>query len=226
MKENFKIIPKKERPREKAIINGVESLSDEELLAIVLRCGTKNKNVLELSSFIMRKYINFNNLINCSYNELIEIEGIKDAKAIEILTIMEILKRIQRNKINRLQKITTPDEVYKYFSVLINEEKQEIFIVIFLNVKSHIIRYEKLFIGGVTSSIIDVNLVFKKAISYGASKIICIHNHPSGDPTPSKQDIFITEKIADIGEILNIKLVDHIIIGKCGYISLKKESYF
>ena len=226
MNDEFKKIPLKERPREKAIVDGVDTLSNEELLAIILRCGTKNKSVLTLAGFIMKKYITFNNLINCNYNELIQIEGIKQAKAIEILAIMEIAKRIQKNKINNLKKINDPEDIYNYFSLLIEEEKQEIFMVIFLNIKSHIIKYEKLFVGGVNCSIIDVNLIFKKAISYGACKIICLHNHPSGDPTPSNQDILITKKIAAIGNLLDVKVIDHIIIGKKCYVSLKKESYF
>jgi len=225
MKDNFKIIPVNERPREKAINNGVETLSNEELLAIILRCGTKKMNVLELSSLIMRKYITFNNLINCNYEELIEIEGINKAKAIEILAIIEISKRVQKNRKNNLKKITDPNEIYEHFSILIKEEKQEVFMVIFLNIKSHIIKYEKLFVGGTSCSIIDVNLIFKKAINYGSSKIICLHNHPSGDSTPSSQDIFITKKIMKIGEITGIKLLDHIIIGKDNYTSLKKENY-
>ena len=99
-------------------------------------------------------------------------------------------------------------------------------MVIFLNVKSHIIKYETLFIGGSSFSIIDVNLILKKAISYGATKIVCLHNHPSGDPTPSSQDVLITKKIKMNAEMLDIKLLDHIIIGKCGYVSLKKEGIF
>lgn len=225
MKDDFKIIPKKERPREKALYNGIDSLSNEELLALILRCGTKNKNVIELATFIMKKYYTFNNLINCTYEELIKIEGIKQAKAVEILAIMEISKRIQKNRIGELKKINSPEDIYKHFSLLINEEKQEVFMVIFLNIKSHIIKYEKLFIGGVNSSIIDINVIFKKAINYGASKIICLHNHPSGDSSPSTQDVLITKKIMKVGEIVSVPLVDHIIIGKGNYTSLKKESY-
>lgn len=225
MKDEFKNIPIKERPREKAINQGIEYLSNSELLAIVLRCGTKNKSVIELANFILSKYYNLNNLVNCSYNELIEIEGIKQAKAIEILAIMEIAKRVQISKINDKKKITSPEDIYEYFSVFLKEEKQEVFMVVFLNIKSHIIKYEKMFVGGINSSLIDVNLIFKKAISYGASKIICIHNHPSGDPTPSTQDILVTKKILKVGDIVDVQVLDHIIIGNMSYISLKKESY-
>lgn len=221
----LKNVPKNERPREKAILHGVDSLSDKELLAIILRCGTKDENVLELSNNILNKYYNFNNLANCTYEELTLIKGIKQAKAIELLAIMEIAKRIQKSKINNLKKISHPDEIYEYFSILLKEEKQENFMVIFLNIKSHIIKYETLFVGGINNSIIDVNLIFKKAINYGSTKIICLHNHPSGDPTPSIQDISITKKIIEIGEMLNIKVLDHIIIGKKNYVSLKKDLF-
>lgn len=225
MKENFKCIPKNERPREKAINYGIDSLSNEELLAILLRCGTKSKNVLELANDIMKKHQTFSNLVNSTYEELIKLEGINTAKAIEILTITEINKRIQKSKISKIKKITKPKEIYDNFSVLLKDEKQEVFMVIFLNIKSQIIKYEKLFVGGTNCSVIDINLIFKKAMNYGSSKIICLHNHPSGDPTPSNQDIFTTKKIIKISELTNIQLLDHIIIGKDNYTSLKKENY-
>lgn len=212
-------------PREKAIRNGITTLSNNELLALVLKTGTKNMNVFELSNYILNKYNNFNELINCSYEELIKINGIKKAKAIEILAIMEIAKRVQMSKIDNLKVINNTDDVYNYFSLLLKEEKQEVFMVIFLNVKSHIIKYEKLFVGGVSNSIVDVNLILKRALISGASKIICVHNHPSGDPTPSVQDVLITKKIIKMCEMVDIKMVDHIIIGKEDYISLKKMSY-
>lgn len=226
MNSNFKNLPVSERPREKAIQNGINSLSNVELLAIILKCGVKGQSVIELSNQIMRKYFNFNNLMNSNYKELIEINGINKAKAIEILSIMEIAKRIQKNKIDDVKSVNSPDDIYNNFSLLLKEEKQENFMVVFLNIKSHIIKYEILFVGGSSFSIIDVNLILKKAIGYGASKIICIHNHPSGDPTPSKQDILITKKINMNAEMLDITLLDHIIIGKAGYISLKKEGIF
>lgn len=226
MNSDFKNIPIEERPREKALNTGFESLSDASLLALVLKSGTKGQHVLTLSNNIMTIYKNFNNLMNSVYSELIEIKGIKKAKAIEILAIMEIAKRIQKSKINTIKIINSPEDIYDNFSLLIKEEKQEIFMVIYLNIKSHIIKYEKLFIGGSNASIIDVNLIFKHAISYGAFKIICVHNHPSGDPTPSRQDILITKKINAISELVDIKLMDHIIFGKNDFISLKKEGIF
>lgn len=212
-------------PREKAIRNGITTLSNNELLALVLKTGTKKMNVFELSNYILNRYNSFNELINCSYEDLIKINGIKKAKAIEILAIMEIAKRVQMSKIDKLKTINSADDVYNYFSMLLKEENQEVFMVIFLNIKSHIIKYEKLFVGGVSNSIVDVNLILKKALISGANKIICVHNHPSGDPTPSVQDVLITKKIIKMCELVDIKVVDHIIIGKEDYISLKKMSY-
>lgn len=226
MKSDFKNIPLNDRPREKALNNGVEFLSDQELLAIILKCGTKGQSVLDLSNTIMKKYHNFSNLINCNYNELISIQGINKAKAIEIMSIIEIIKRIQKSKVNDIKVINSPDDIYEIFSPLLENETQENFWIIYLNIKSHVIKWEKLFVGGVSISIIDVNLILKKAIEYGACKIICIHNHPSGDPTPSNQDILITKKINKNLLVLDMKLLDHIIIGKCGYISLKREGIF
>ena len=226
MNSRFKNIPENERPREKFLNLGPQFLSDQELLAVILKNGTKDLHVIELANEIMKKHYNFNNLLNCNFEDLIVIKGISKAKAIEILAIMEIAKRMQKSKINDIKIINSPEDVYNNFSLLLKDEKQENFMVIFLNVKSHVIRYEVLFVGGSNVSIIDVNLIFKKAILYGASKIICLHNHPSGDPTPSKQDILITKKINMNGEMLDVKLLDHIIIGKTEYISLKKEGIF
>lgn len=222
MKQDIKKLPEHDRPREKAVKYGIEYLSNVELLALVLRCGSRKMNVIELSQYIMNKYYSFNNLVNCCYEELVDIEGIKQAKAIEILAIMEIAKRVQKSKLENIKEIRSPKDIYDYFSVLLKEEKQEIFMVVYLNIKSHIIRYEKLFVGGISSSIVDVNLIFKKAISYGASKIICLHNHPSGDPTPSKQDLLLFKKINNVGAILEIKIMDHIIIGKGSYYSFEE----
>lgn len=226
MNSFFKDIPYNERPREKAINSGVENLTNQELLAIILKCGVKGQNVLQLSNKIFETYHNFNNLMNSSYKDLIKIRGINKAKAIEILAIMEIAKRIQENKIRNLQKINSPDEIYDNFSIFLKEELQENFMVIFLDIKSHVIRHEIMFIGGTSFSIVDINLILRKSISYGACKIICLHNHPSGDPTPSAQDILLTKKINKNAEILDIKLLDHIIVGKNSYVSLKKEGIF
>ena len=226
MGNDFKSIPVEDRPREKALRYGFDTLSDSELLALILKTGIKGISVMSLSNSILNTYYNFNNLMNSVYKDLINIVGINKVKAIEILAIMEIAKRIQKNKIMEVKVINSPEDIYNNFSLLIKEEKQEVFMVIYLNIKSHIIKYEKLFVGGCNFSIIDVNLIFKNAISYGAYKIICVHNHPSGDPTPSKQDILITKKINMTGEMVDIKLIDHIIIGKKTFVSLKKEGMF
>lgn len=226
MASKFKEIPKQERPREKFINSGWSSLSDQELLAVVLKSGTKDLDVLDLAGSIIKKYYNFNNLLNCKYEELITIKGIKQAKAIEILAIMEIAKRMQKSKVEERLIINSPEDIYNSFSIFIENEVQENFMVIFLNIKSYVIRYEKLFIGGTNFSIIDVNLILKKSIEYGACKIICLHNHPSGDPTPSNQDVMITKKIDMNAQILDIKLLDHIIVGKNKFVSLKKDGFF
>ena len=223
MRQNINDIPLEERPREKAKKFGIESLSNEELLALVFRCGSRTNNVIDLAKNIMHKYKTFNNLVNTTYEELIKLNGVKEVKALEILAIMEITKRVGKNKINDLKIIKSPKDIYEYFSVLLKDRGQEVFMVVFLNVKSHILRYEELFKGGVNSSIVDVNMIFKKAISYDACKIICLHNHPSGDPTPSKQDILVAKKIDKMGAVLEVNVMDHIIIGKGRYFSFREN---
>jgi len=223
---DFSKIPIKDRPREKFLNNGPEYLSDQELLALMLHFGTKGQSVLDLANNIIKRYYNFNNLLNCNYEDLIKVPGIKKAKAIQILAIMEIVKRMQKNKLEDIKTINSPEDIFECYSLMLNEEKQENFVVIFKNIKSHVIKHETLFVGGSNCSIVDINLILNKAIRYGACKIICLHNHPSGDPTPSKQDIIITKKINMNSEMLDIKLLDHIIIGRNNYISLKKEGIF
>lgn len=223
MKRSMLDIPKEQQPREKAKRYGVDSLSNEELLSLVFRCGNKTNNVFNLANIVMNKYKTFNNLLNATYEELSKLNGIKEAKALEILAIMEIAKRIGINRINELKVVKSPKEIYEYFSILLKDKSQEVFMVIFLNVKAHIIKHEELFKGGVNCSIVDVNMIFKKAISYDASKIICLHNHPSGDPTPSKQDILVAKKIDKMGEVLEINVMDHIIIGKGRFFSFRQN---
>ena len=191
------------RPREKMLREGIDRLSDEELIAIILRNGTKNNSVLDIAKDLIKQYGGLNGLLNCDIYSLMKIKGIKKAKAITLLTILEITKRANKERM--------------HFN-----EKQENFMVIYLNIKLHIIKKEILFKGGDTGAYVDVNMMFKNAILCGAKNIICVHNHPSGDSSPSKEDMDITENIRNLSKITKINLLDHIIIGKKEYFSFKE----
>lgn len=211
------------RPREKALVNGIETLKDVELLALIIRCGTKGVSSLEIGENIIKEYSTLSNLLNCDTYSLMKVKGIKKAKALEIVAIMELAKRVSNEKNQKVSSIKGALDVYNLYKTELENSLQEQFIVIFLNIKLNIIKKETLFIGGESSSIIDTNLIFRKAMMCGARKIICLHNHPSGDSYPSNEDISLTNKIRKIGEIVKIELLDHIIIGKNKYFSFKES---
>ena len=206
------------KPRERLKKYGVKSLSDGELLAIILRCGTKNMNVLELSNKILTDCNGITNLSNISLNTLSKIKGIGEAKAISILASLELGKRSL--KINEDKNIINNSKViYDLFKYDYINVYQEHFTVLFLDVKKNLITKELLYVGTISTAIVHPREVFKSAIKHSASCIILLHNHPSGDSTPSNADIDLTKKIKEAGDIIGIPLIDHIIIGHNNYYS-------
>lgn len=216
-------IDKSNRPREKALMTGIKNLSDSELLAIVIRCGIRGVSAIEMGKIILEKYGSLSNLLSIDVYSLMEIKGIKKAKAIELMAVIELAKRVGCESTRSMITINDANTAYNCVRAELENERQEHFIVLFLNIKLKLIKKEILFIGGECSSLVDVNLLFKKAITCGARKLICLHNHPSGDPTPSREDVQLTKKIRLIGEIVKIELIDHIIVGKNDYFSFSKE---
>lgn len=217
-------IPLNERPMEKLLQFGVESLSNEELLAILLRTGTKGENVIALSRRVLIELDGLDGLLNVSFEEASKIKGIKKVKACQIISMMELVNRVRTLKSkNENLKISSPKDVS---ALLINEMsnlKQEVFKLILLNTKNVVIGTKDVFKGTLNSSIVHPREVFKEAIQRGSANIIVCHNHPSGDPTPSKEDIDITLRLKECGKIMGIGLLDHIIIGNNKYVSLKEK---
>lgn len=215
-------INKYDRPREKVLMSGIKNLSDSELLAIIIRCGIKGISAIDIGKIILEKYGSLFNLLTTDVYSLMKIKGIKKAKAIELMAVIELAKRVGNEKNRELVTIKDADSAYNYVKAELENEMQENFLVLFLNVKLKVIKKENLFVGGECSSLVDINLLFKKAITCGARKIICIHNHPSGDPTPSSEDINLTNRIRQVAKIVKIELLDHIIVGKTDYFSFSK----
>lgn len=224
--DNIKIsdIPLNERPMEKLLNYGVDGLSNPELLAILLRTGTKGENVISLSTRLLANLGDLDGILDASLEDIKAIKGIKDVKACQIIALSELFKRFKtlRSK-NNLFKVSSPKDIAE---LLINEMSylnQEVLKLILLNTKNNIIKMENIFKGSLNSSIVHPREIFREAVKYGSANIIITHNHPSGDPTPSREDINITNRLKECGEIMGIKLLDHLIIGNNRYFSLKEK---
>ena len=217
---NFKELPNSEKPRERFVNKGKEALSNEELLSIILKTGTKNISVKEVSCKLLNLVKDIRNLKDVSINTLTNIEGIGKVKAIELLAVIELGRRIfEKVNDNDLISCTNPVNIINYFNYLFKDKKQEEFYVLFLDNKKKCISKKLLFKGSINFSIVHPREIFKEAYLCSASFIICLHNHPSGDSYPSREDDNITKKIKEIGVIHGIPLIDHIIIGQNNYYS-------
>lgn len=216
----IKDIPVEERPRERLINVGVQNLSNEELLSILLKSGTKDNSVKVLANNILKQLDSIRDLKDLTLESLMKIKGIKQAKACELLACCELGRRINQkiSNINEI-KILSSDSVFDYYKNILEDKKQEYFYCVYLDTKNKIIKDKLLFVGTINESLVHPREVFKEAYLLSASSIICIHNHPSGNVNPSKNDIIITNQLKAAGEFLGIKLLDHIIIGKNEYYS-------
>jgi len=217
----IKEMPKKERPRERLMIYGVGALTNEELLALLIRSGTKDLSVMELSKHILYHLEHITDLKNMKLKELTHIPGIKEAKATTILAAIELGKRLSSYQKSEKKKITEPLDVYHILSPEIGHLDQEHFICFYLNTKSEIIHYETIFIGTINQTLIHPREILSIALKLKASAVLFAHNHPTGDSYPSKADMDATEKLKDASRILGIDLVDHIIIGHHQFYSMK-----
>ena len=211
-----------ERPREKMILNGANCLSDAELLAIIIRTGTKELNAIQLGQAIIDKADNIRYLQDLTFEELKSINGIGQTKALQIKAALELAKRISSYKPLKY-KIKNPWDIYKYYMESLRYQYKEIFKVVLLNTKNEIITDVDISIGTLNSSLVHPREVFREAIRRSSNKIILLHNHPSGNCEPSKEDKNITNRLKDCGEIIGIEVIDHIIIGDGVYFSFKEN---
>ena len=210
-------------PREKALNYGINSLDENELLALIIKTGCKDKDIFELVSEIIDKANGFNNLLSLNYEELISIKGIKQAKALEILAILEITKRLNKIKKIDLETIDGSKSLVAWCRSNIAFSLQEEFMAIFLNNSGHILKYEILFKGTETSTIVSINEIIRRAILLKSSHLVIAHNHPSGRAYPSQDDIKLTDNLNNALKMMNIKLLDHLIITKDDYYSFNKQ---
>lgn len=202
-------------------MRGPQNLSNAELIAILLRTGTKGKSVIQLALELVIKYDNLAQFALQSVDSLSRNTGIGKDKAATLVAAFELSKRIDlQKKWFSNKKISSPEDVAGIFMPLLRDEVKERFIVVCLNSSNRIIKYETISIGILNSSLIHPREVFKVAIENNSANIILIHNHPSGNPEPSREDIEVTKKLADAGNILEIKVFDHIIIAQNSYTSI------
>ncbi len=219
----IKDIPKEGRPRERFLKLGPESLSDAELFAILLRTGSKGENVIDMSNRLIAEY-GLDKLFECSLNELQKIKGIGPSKAMQILTIAELQKRANQSK-NPVKRISCAKDVFNLMHEKLKDKKEEQFYILILNTQNFLISEPIMISKGILdASIIHPREVFKPAIKNSAAKIILVHNHPSGDPNPSNEDLDITEKIIKAGEEIGIKVLDHVIIGNNSHWNWKEKN--
>lgn len=217
-------MPENERPKEKLLRYGAESLSNPELLAIILRTGTKGENVLALSQRIISEFNGLNGILNASVKEMTEIKGVKESKASQMIAIAELFKRFNTYKsFNEFKRVSSPNDVASMLYGEMGTFNQEVLKLIILNTKNEIKKIKDVFKGSLNSSLVHPREIFNEAIRNSAASIIICHNHPSGDPTPSDEDIKVTTRLKECGEIIGIKLIDHIIIGRNIYVSLKEK---
>ena len=217
---DFKKIPDCDKPRERLYVCGSENLSNEELISIILRTGTKNMSVKEVSLMLLESIGDISKLKDIGINTLMKVDGIGRVKAIEIKAALELGKRVYMNS-NNVDKIAFNSalSIYEYFYNILKDKKQEYFWTVYVDNKGKYIDKKCLFVGTINSSLVHPREIFKEAYLLSASGIICVHNHPSGDSSPSKEDKMITKKIKEISLIHGINFIDHIIVGNGNYFS-------
>lgn len=219
-------VAKQERPRERLQEFGAAQLSNQELLAILIGSGTKNSSVLDIASTLLKHFETLSNLKNATFEELLKIEGIGRVKAIYLLAVFEVGRRVNLPSVLNRIVVRQPQDAADFLMPEMTHLLQEHFVVLFLNVKNEIINKQTIFIGSLNASIVHPREIFREAVKKSAASIICAHNHPSGNPTPSPEDIEVTKRIAEAGLIIGIELLDHIIIGDHVHTSMKGKGYF
>jgi DNA repair protein RadC len=218
----MKELPETERPREKLLEKGAQSLSNAELLAILLRTGTKNMPVSRLAEQILAKY-ELNGLASISPPELSKTAGVGLAKAVTVVAGIELGRRLSHKEPGERPVIRSPQDAANLVMSELRYQTREHFMALLLSTKNHVIARAIVSVGSLNASIVHPRELFREAIIYSAAAVILIHNHPSGDPTPSQEDITLTRQLVEAGTLLNISVLDHVIIGDGKYVSFKEK---
>jgi DNA repair protein RadC len=214
--------PEEERPREKLLARGSGSLSDAELLALVLRTGdaVSRMSALDHARLLLQRFGSLRQLAAASVAELCAIKGIGPAKAAELLAVFELARRFGRTSLQPGARYSCPQEVFSHFHEQLRDHKRERFIALLLDSKNRLLREVGISEGSLTASIVHPREVFAPVVREAAAAVLFVHNHPSGDPSPSREDLEITRRLKEAGELMGVRVLDHIIIGNEDYVSL------
>lgn len=221
----IKDLPEADRPRERLIKYGSDHLSNQELIAILLGTGTRDESVMSISARLLTYFDGMNLINEATLEELKRLKGIGNAKAVIILAAIELGKRISTHRAEEKYVIRSPEDGANYVMEEMRRLKQEHFVLLLLDTKNQVVHKQTIFIGSLNASIVHPREVFREAVRRSAASMICIHNHPSGDPTPSEEDIQVTKRLVDAGKMIGIEVLDHLIIGDRKFVSLKEKGH-
>jgi DNA repair protein RadC len=227
MKDSFTVrdLPLSERPRERLLKLGSEALSAQEILALILGRGIKGESVMVTSQKLLSRFGNLKGIANASVEELSEIKGVGLAKAAQIKAALELSKRLEGDAGERQKPmVKSPEDVVKIVKSQLKGKKKEHFLVLCLDTRNRVINCKPVSMGSLDTSIVHPREVFKEAVSSSAASVIFVHNHPSGDPEPSKEDVELTKRLVKAGEIIGIDVLDHIVVCDRSYLSLKAKN--
>ena len=233
-KSNFTVrdLPKSERPRERLSNIGVDKVSSQELLAVILGRGIKGESVLKTVDNLMKHFKNLQNILEASIEDLMKVRGIGFAKACQLAASFELSKRLIKENLEiekeRIKKdaVTKPEEIVKFIRSEIEDFSKENFFVVSFDVRNKVLGIDKSSGGTLSASLVHPRETFEKAIRRHAAQIIVAHNHPSGNPEPPEDDVRITKRLYESGKIMGIELLDHIVITKEGFCSMKDKNFF
>lgn len=216
-------MPSEERPRERLRLNGASHLSSAELLAILLRTGSAGENVVALAQRLLTRFEGVTGLGRVSFGELCGEKHVGDAKAAQVLAAIELGKRIVSAQPDQRTTIRSPEDVYALMGAEMAMFEQEHLRVILLNTRNQVQAVKEVYIGSVHTAVVRPAEVFRDAVREGCPSVIVVHNHPSGDPSPSRYDVSLTKQLVEVGRLLDIELLDHVVIGRTGPASLKNQ---
>jgi len=220
--------PAADRPREKLLLSGPAALSDTELLALILRTGHANggASAIDLSRTLLGRFGSLRALTSAAASELCQVPGIGPAKAAEILALGELARRFAATPLSPGSRFTSSHQVFAHFHERLRDRKKEVFLSLLLDSKNRVIREIQVSEGSLNASIVHPREVFQPVVRESAAAVLFVHNHPSGDPTPSREDLELTARLREAGVLMGIRVLDHIIIGNGRYISMADQGEF